>query len=266
MSNSSPPELIAIDIGNTRLKVGRFELPRAETGRLPEPRAALATALTEPYLTDALEPWLADLVDRPTRWIAASVNDRALERVSGWLAEHGVSEVERLVDPHRLRLRTALAAPERVGIDRLLNALAVNVVRPADRPAIVVDAGSAVTVDAVSIDGVFLGGAIFPGIGLCARALAEYTEKLPLIEVGDLLCPPTPGLPGTSTASAIAGGLFWSLVGAVREVASQTTARLSGEPVLVLTGGAAEPLAPHLGPGVQWLPHLTLQGIAVAFR
>ncbi len=94
-----------------------------------------------------------------------------------------------------------------VGIDRLVDAVAVNRLRDAGRPAVVVDVGSAITVDLVSRDGAFLGGAILPGIAMSARAIHEFTDLLPLVEMSELIAPP-PVL-GTATAPAMESGLFW---------------------------------------------------------
>ena len=115
---------------------------------------------------------------------------------------------------NRLLIAVGLEHPERVGLDRLAAAAAVNRLRSPDRGAIIVDTGSAVTVDLLSADGVFRGGAILPGIDMSARALHEFTDLLPLVSLNELSVPP-PAL-GVSTVTAIRGGLFWGQVGAVR--------------------------------------------------
>lgn len=254
-------DLIAVDLGNSRLKVARFDSKTATADRLPEPSATLAFRLGAPNPFDPLERWVTDAAHGRCRWVVASVHDAALANLTGWLGERGVCDMHRIDDPARLSLETALPEPGKAGIDRLLNAVAVNAVRPQGRAAIVVDAGSAVTVDAISSDGVFLGGAIFPGLGLEARALAEFTEKLPLLDFEKIDSGSLPALPATSTPAAMSAGLFWAMVGSVREVVAQTAAQLPDEPWVVLTGGGAEPLVPHLNPTALWQPHLTLQGI-----
>src|SRR5205823_11315500 len=97
--------------------------------------------------------------------------------------------------PDQLPLSVALAEPAKVGIDRLLNAVAANTLRPRDMPVVIADIGSAVTVDWLDENGVFKGGAIFPGLRLMAKALNDYTALLPLVEIWRNL----PPLPGTST-------------------------------------------------------------------
>ena len=82
-----------------------------------------------------------------------------------------------------LPLRVELEKPDHVGIDRLLDAVAVNSRRAPGVPAVIIDAGSAVTVDLVDGAGAFRGGAILPGLRLMAKSLHDYTALLPLIEL-----------------------------------------------------------------------------------
>ena len=72
-----------------------------------------------------------------------------------------------------LPLKIDSERPDMVGIDRLLGAVAVNAMRPAHRPAVVIYFGTAITVDLVSPEGTFQGGAILPGIGMLARAFHD---------------------------------------------------------------------------------------------
>jgi type III pantothenate kinase len=161
-----------------------------------------------------------------------------------------------------LPLEVALERPDLVGIDRLLDAVAANRLRSPTLPAIVIDLGSAVTVDLVSAEGKFLGGAIAPGIGMSARALHAFTDLLPLVETADLA--EVPPAAGTSTAAAIRSGVFWGGVGAIRELIEQMARGLSQRPEVFLTGGASPAVAEQLGPEALLVPHLTLAGIALA--
>jgi type III pantothenate kinase len=150
-------------------------------------------------------------------------------------------------------------------MDRLASAVAVNRLRDPARPAIVIDLGSAITVDLVSAAGEFLGGAILPGIGMSARAMHQFTDLLPLSAMTELTDPP-PAL-GTSTAAAMRSGVYWGAVGAMREL----VARLSqgrDVPQVFLTGGAAPSVAELIsnadGQPAVYVEHLTLAGIAIA--
>jgi type III pantothenate kinase len=149
-----------------------------------------------------------------------------------------------------------------VGVDRLADAAAVNCLRGTGLPALIIDLGSALKVDMVSAEGAFAGGAIMPGIGMSARALHEYTDLLPLVEVTDV-----PPALGTSTVAAMQSGLYWGAVGAARELVARLFAGGPRGPIY-LTGGAGALLAGVLADASdeppQFVPHLTLAGIALA--
>jgi len=157
--------------------------------------------------------------------------------------------------------------PRKVGIDRLLNAVAANTLRQTDQGAIIVDTGTATTVDVVSSEGHFAGGSILPGFELSAKSLHDYTALLPLIPVSDLR-QQEPVVLGKDTTNAIRSGLFWGQLGAVRELIHQfqnhSLFKTCPEPPLVLlTGGGSSLLAPHLDELVRFEPLLTLQGLAI---
>ena len=156
-------------------------------------------------------------------------------------------------------LTIEVAEPRRVGIDRLLNAVAVNQLRVAERPAVVVDSGTATTVDLVSADGAFAGGAILPGLALSAKGLHEYTALLPLVSVAEL-GQATPEPLGRNTRAAIRSGLFWGQLGAVKELIKR---QAGNEVDVVVTGGGGALLAAHL-PHARFEPHLSLQGLVLA--
>ena len=117
-------------------------------------------------------------------------------------------------------IKVAVERPDWVGIDRLAGAVAANRLRDPKKAAIVVGVGTAITVDLLSADGVFRGGAILPGIAMSARALDEFTDLLPRSPADELAIQP-PAL-GTSTMAAIQSGLYWGAVGAIRELCCAT--------------------------------------------
>lgn len=257
VSNSS--HLIAVDIGNNRAKLGLF--PFAPSKGLPEPSCTLAVAYDDDGM-QSIRAWLAEMPGRDLAWWIGSVNRPAATRLIDWLHNHRAHDTITLLASGDLPLQVALERPDMVGIDRLLDALAANRLREPDRPAIVADIGSAITVDLVSPQGAFLGGAILPGIAMSARALHTFTDLLPLIDMAELATPP-PAL-GTSTIAAMRSGLFWGAVGAIRQLVERLTAQWSTAPQVFLTGGAGPAVAELLGPGSQHVPHLTLAGIALA--
>lgn len=121
---------------------------------------------------------------------------------------------------------------------------------------VVVGAGTAVTVDALTADGDFLGGLIVPGLRLMPDALARDTARLPR----------DPGryadFPRT-TADAIASGAIDAITGAVERFRRRLSAR-AGDPVgLIATGGASGALAPHLAPDARVVENLVLEGLLI---
>jgi type III pantothenate kinase len=185
------------------------------------------------------------------------VHPERRDRLADWLRKRG-DAVHVVDDPSQLPLRVLLDHPERAGIDRLLDAVAVNTRRRPDVPAVIVDAGSAVTVDLVDETGAFRGGAIMPGLRLMAEALHHYTAKLPLIELPRT----TPSVPGVSTTAAMEVGIYWAFVGGVRSLVEQYSAGRAVPPDIFLTGGDAALLQQHL-PGSTFWPEMTLEGVRI---
>jgi type III pantothenate kinase len=252
-TNSFP--LMAVDVGNSRVKFGEFEHPLADP--LPHPQRALAVELD--WTPADLEGFLPR-DPASYSWRIASVNRPAATRLIEWLRERHVPRVQRLKHTD-MPLEIHVPRPDQVGLDRLANAVAANRLRVAEQPAIVIDLGSAITVDLVSPSGAFNGGAILPGITISSQALHEFTDLLPLVEVTE-----RPDALGTSTLAAIRSGLYWGMVGAVRELVARLSA---GSPAaqVFLTGGAAPRFATALTlqseVPPQFVPHLTLSGIAL---
>ena len=258
------PDLIAVDVGNSRIKLGRFpaagEPSRLDARALPEPIDTLRLPTHEPWggmLDDYVAGWA-----EPPRVVVGSVCRPGAERLAEALKPHAASWRE--LTPTELPIAIRVDRPETVGVDRLLADVAANVLRLPDTPAIVVDIGTAITIDLVAADGAFEGGSILPGPGLAARALADATDKLPLVRLDDL--EEAPDAVGRSTEPSIAAGLFWGAVGAIRELIDRTRDRLAVAPQVFLTGGAAPSVARLIGGPdytVRHVPHLTLAGVAV---
>lgn len=251
--------LIAVDVGNNRTKFGWFD---GESGdRLPKPTESLQIDDRAPGL-ERLARWFEDRREEPSSWWIGSVNRPACTRLVDWLQEHRPDDRATLLAAGDLPLKVALERPDMVGIDRLLDAVAANQLREPSRPAVVVDVGSAITVDLLSSGGAFLGGAILPGIAMSARALDEFTDLLPRIEMAELTVAP-PAL-GKSTVPAMRSGLFWGAVGAIRQLTELLAGNASDQPQIFLTGGTGPAVAQLLGQRAQHVPHLTLAGIVLA--
>jgi type III pantothenate kinase len=232
---------LVADIGNTRIKWGLC---------LPE---GLRIAAVPPRDPDRWADQLTDWgIDGPAEWALAGVHPVQQANLAAWLQAGGAT-VRIIADFRELPIRVDVAAPDKVGIDRLLNGVAAAARVPPRTPAVIVDAGTAVTVDLVDATGTFRGGSIFPGLRLMARALHQFTAQLPLVEDFN-----EHDLPGRDTAAAIRAGVYHAVCGGVDRLVEQIA-----EPgaKIFLTGGSLE-----LATGLRCRPEvvgpaLTLDGI-----
>ena len=237
MNRELPTILLAIDVGNTAIKIGSFAWPCP--ARVPEPIDVLRLETHSPDL-DQLHRWLPS---QPTLCHLTRVHRPAADQL-----QQALRREPHIVDVHTLTgtdfpLPIDVCWPERVGHDRLAAAVAVGRSKPTDRSAILVDAGSAITVDAVSREGEFLGGAILPGLQIATTALSNATDRLPFVEVQ--ATDTAPHVLGRSTEEAIRSGVFWGAVGAIRQLTERLRSHLQNErgtaSALYVTGGAARP-------------------------
>ncbi|MCI0492198.1 MAG: type III pantothenate kinase [Planctomycetes bacterium] len=274
--------LIAVDIGNSRIKLGRFDrggrgataspARRIGASQIPDPSETLDLPVHDhsgSFEVPQLAAWCARYVASRSLWLVASVHRGAANSFTSTvsdLAERTASQWPlRQITYRDLPLPILVEEPQRVGIDRLLAALAADRLRQRDRAAIIVDSGSAITVDLVDAVGAFRGGAILPGIEMAARALEEQTDALPRVTMADSAQRPKPL--GKSTVAAIESGLYWGAVGAIRELVHQLSADLEATPDLFFTGGASPHLAKSVATNEPWsvrhVPHLVLAGLAL---
>lgn len=249
---------LAIDVGNTRVKLGLFGYPESRRhGELPACAERTTRLSHEPMPWELLARWMSERSDWRLPVIAGSSPQGVERLIAAWPSTLGPPP-RTVANTEHFPLAIRVDEPRRVGIDRLLNAVAVNELRRSDCSAVIVDSGTATTVDVVSADGAFEGGAILPGLALSAKALHEYTALLPLVSVPEL-DEKTPEPLGRNTRAAICSGLFWGQLGAVKElIARQAPADVD----IFVTGGGGALLASHL-PNARFEPHLPLQGLVL---
>jgi len=269
---------VVVDIGNSRIKWGLCSLDGQRlvaTASLPENPFAWEEQLArwgdEPALTDCFNtsvgqasslPLPGRLEACPTgatpAWVLASVRPQRCERLRDWLLAQGHAVVV-LERAEQLPLTTRVVAANRVGIDRLLDAVAAKRRLPAGQPAILVDACSAVTVDWLDETHTFCGGSIFPGLRLMAQSLNDYTAFLPLVTI----CAPVPALPAPDTVPAMETGIFHAVAGGIEKIVRSLAARSAVPPALFVTGGNGALLHGAVDtpiPAILW-PDQTLEGI-----
>jgi type III pantothenate kinase len=256
MSERVAEHLIAVDVGNHHVKFAC--LPMAEVPCVADdlPVLRLPSAWDS---FDSLTEWLPS---GTAAWCVASVSRPVEARLAQWVADRRPADDYLRLTNAMLPIEVRVRQPERVGTDRLVAALGAAALRSSGRSAIVIDAGSAITVDLVSADGAFEGGAILPGFEMMATALAQQTDQLPLVTRCEAT--PSPPVVGKSTVEAIRSGLFWSHIGAVRELVARITSDQDAPPDIFVAGGDAQKIAAFLDQPIRIVPNLVFHGIAIA--
>jgi type III pantothenate kinase len=148
--------------------------------------------------------------------------------------------------------------PKEVGADRIANAVAAYDLYGG--PSIVVDFGTANTIEAISEKGEYLGGAIFPGIEISMDALFGRAAALRRVE----LVPPKHVI-GKSTVESIQSGCVYGYTGQVDALVDRFRAEL-GECTVLATGGLADPILAYSRTIQHYEPWLTLQGLRIVFE
>jgi type III pantothenate kinase len=239
---------VVVDVGNSRIKWGR-----CADGRVLE-------AVSLPPEDQTIWQAQADSwgLPSPASWAVCGVDPARRDRLLHWITERGDS-VLHLRHAKQLPLAVNLEFPDKVGIDRLMDAVAAKS-RCDSTPAIIVDAGSAVTVDWLDANGTYCGGAIFPGLRLMTEALHTHTALLPIIEIKN----PAPPLPGTSTPAAMEAGVFWAVIGGIQSIATHLEGAMNRKATRFITGGDSALLHQALGDDYTLWPAMTLEGIRIA--
>ena len=167
--------------------------------------------------------------------------------------------------PVNVRMETSLknryGDPAAVGADRIVNAVAVG--SHYGFPAIIVDIGTATTVEAVDGEGCYLGGAILTGLYVALDALISHTAKLPSV---DLEAEP-PRVIATNTPDSIRSGFIYGYAGAIDALVRRSREELREKGVrVVATGGDARVIARHCQEIEEFDPDLTLKGLYALYE
>ncbi len=150
--------------------------------------------------------------------------------------------------------------PREVGADRLVNAIAAYA-RFASA-CVVVDFGTAITYDAVSDSGEYLGGIITPGAEISLEALYERAAKLPRVEMAE-----PRSLIGKSTVDAIRSGIAFGFAGQVEGIVRRLRAELGEDTPVIATGGLAQAVVPFVRETVDHVDDLlTLTGLRLIWE
>lgn len=261
----SAAQIVAMDVGNTRVKFGLFRLTPCE---LPVALDLSACVLESTHsVIHAFRSWMTDkgglVLDRFS--VAGSDPEMRDQLLQNWPADYAAPQIISRYD--QIPVGMDVEFPERVGIDRLLTTFAAFQMAGRQRAVIVVDSGTATTVDLMTEDGIFRGGSILPGLRLSAHAMHDYTARLPMLDT-DRELNELPELPGRNTEDAMLAGLYIGQLGAVRELVSGLTAAAMGRfrqhqpPLLFVSGGGGRQLVQHLDEAT-FADSLALHGLAM---
>ena len=245
--------MLGVSVGNSRTRIGAFidgDLQQCATFR-NERVELLAEAVTK-----AFSP-LRELDD--TAVLLTSVNDPAAKTIEHQITATLGQQVRRVERDITIPIGRQVDADTKTGEDRLLNAAAAfDVLKQA---CVVVDAGTAITVDFIDGAGTFHGGAIAAGAQLQLDALNNRTHMLPLIELA------RPDEPiGHSTVEAMKSGIYYGLRGMVRELVERYAETLGSFPLVVATGGDGNLLFRDYELIDRVIPNLTMMGLYTTLR
>ena len=243
-------QILVIDVGNSRMKWA-LRGPRGWTARGTVPNQEIGSLAVRDWQT----------LERPARAVGVNVaGEAARVRVEGQLSRWRVPIEWLSATAEAGGVVNRYATPSQLGADRWASlvaarrrAVAANEAAP--RPCIVVNAGTAVTIDALDADGVFRGGLILPGVDLMLRALADNTAALRK----------SPGhfaeFPA-NTPDALFSGAVQAVCGAIEQMRRQLRTEDPGV-TCYIGGGSAQDIVPHLMPPVEVVDNLVLEGVLV---
>ncbi len=243
--------LVAVDLGNTRIKLAAFEGDRIvaretiEGGSLDGSGATLAAGVI-PFAPAAAADEVVVVSSAPD---ATAALIAALDR-----------PVRVLGDDVRGQLVLSYERPEELGMDRLAAAFGAREL-VGGGSVVAVDAGTAVTVDAIDASGRFVAVAIAPGLATASLGLRRTAPHLPPARTRGAVT-----VPATSTEESLRNGVLLGWAGLVSRIAAAAQSAVQRAAPIVVTGGDAPRLAPILGPGFRHEPDAVLYGIRALHR
>jgi len=244
--------LLVLNIGNSRLAIGAFSRGQLEyVTRIPHAQRA-------DWPGKIAEAW-SHIADRDDAEIAAaSVNAPLVEPIEHAAHQATGKSIQWVGKEIDLPIKVLTENPSKTGVDRILNIAAAY--EQMQKACVVVDVGTAITIDCCNDQGDFLGGAIAAGVGICLDGLHQRASALPQVE----LATPTQVF-GRSTQQAILNGLYHGIRGMVKELVESYATELGHWPDIIATGGDAAKLFDGWEMVHAIAPDLTLYGIALAY-
>jgi type III pantothenate kinase len=283
--------MILVDIGNSGLRACRVDNGQlfrdqkvyrlswvAATANLRKPSPEQEAAPDQRWckLEDrSAFNWLVSQFDSfPNEtWLVSCVQRIALDQLRESLCSCGHNTELQVVTHSQIPMTIDVELPTRTGVDRLLAAYTahrfVNHSQNVDKngtelqAVVVIQAGTAVTVDLVDAGGVFRGGSIMPGLGLSLQLLAAGTDLLPWL--GNHAVDALPALPGKNTEQAISAGVNAALVGGASHLVERYRSESKHGKTLkvIVSGGDGRLLMPHIPQPAEFVNHVVLHGLSL---
>jgi type III pantothenate kinase len=258
MQKQQQPPVLAIQVGNTRIKIAVFRHDD------PEEVVFLSKDDVSGAVEKAASMYESIGAEADASVVVASVHPKTSTALIGALRDQLACEVYEVPTDMPVPIGVCLAPGAKPGVDRLLNAAAAwDKLRQA---CVVVDAGTCITVDFVDGEGVFHGGAIAPGLRMQLKALHEHTAALPLIEVDGMFDVPSGTAWGADTREAMLRGVYHGARGLVWRLVEKYAEEYGAFPVVIATGGDSASLFSDDELITQIVPDLVLRGVAIAAR
>lgn len=245
--------LLAIDIGNTNIVAGMFEGRRlvvswriaTDRHRMSDEYGVLLRSLFDAATISYTEAEAAIVCG-----VVPMVQPEMLQAIRAYFRLEPLV-VSQALD---LGLKVSYDPPQAVGADRLANAVAALAVY--GRPAIVVDFGTTTNFDVISAEGVYVGGALAPGLEVSQEALFAHAAQLHPVPLE-----PPPHAVGSSTTESLQSGILYGYAGLIDGLVERISQELTGEPHVIATGGLSPIVAPHTRRVRHIDPDLTLAGL-----
>ncbi len=243
---------LLLDVGNSRLKWGVLDDDNIRrTGHIAHDRIR----------ERGLQELTSKLPRRVDAVFASNVAGTSFAtRLSGVVGMHCHCDVRFARSERRgWGVTNSYRQPRRMGVDRWV--AMVGAWAEMQSSCLIVDVGTAVTIDALDDDGVHLGGQIIPGVATMAQSLSSATSDIPLVRASAKRVANDLEMFGHNTAAAVREGSQNAVVGAI-ERAIRTLQSNGYDPTIVLTGGDASRILKSLEETLLHRPHLVLQGLA----
>jgi type III pantothenate kinase len=243
--------ILAVDIGNTNINIGSFVGKKLVSHFCIDNTSLINQNVALPYRSS--------LLNESKNIVVASVNPKAESVFYKSIGQKYKKKTLKIGREIKLKIPILVENPQSVGIDRLLNALAAY--RRTKTSTIVIDFGTAITIDVVSKKGEFMGGLILPGIKTSAYALNKQTALLPEVEIKR-----PKNIIGKTSEDAINAGIYFGTIGSVMHIINELRKVYGEVEYTIATGGDAKTLKKDISKIDKFIPRLTLEGIRLAFE